>query len=83
MSDDSESVLTEQTIDQDCLQYLCIEDDDQETKSIKSVNGPQYIKQLEKKDSSMGDKTHLYRACSQRKISIVTTKNNNKALDLE
>jgi len=62
---------------------LCIEDDDQETKSIKSVHGPQFIKQVEKKDSFKGDKTHLYRACSQRKISIVTTKNNNNALDLE
>ena len=83
MSDDSESNHTEQTIDQECLQYFCIEDDESEMKSNKSVNGPQFIKQLEKKDSMMGDKTHLYRACSQKKISIDTTKKINDDVDFE
>ena len=66
---------------------MCVEDDESEKKSIKSVNGPQFIKPLEKKDSAMmGDKTHLYRAYSQKKISIVTTKIDNlknSSLDLE
>ena len=44
MSDDSESDHTEKTIDQECLQYFCVEDDESEMKSNKSVNGPQFIK---------------------------------------
>ena len=77
MSSESEvSVYTDMTEDRECLHHFWLEDTESENKSLKSVKRPHFIKLMLKKDSLVCDETHVPRKNSQRKISIVTGKNN-------